>query len=51
MNNYTTLGNSLNPSSLSPVLKQKIVMKLQSNFLYTLNKKDFSAKIFNSSDS
>ena len=26
-------------------------MKLQSNFLYTLNKKDFSAKIVNSSDS
>jgi hypothetical protein len=51
MNNYTTLGSQLIPNSLSPVLKQKIVLQLQNNFLYTLKKSDFSAMIVNSSDS
>jgi hypothetical protein len=51
MNNYTTLGNQLIPNILSPVLKQKIVLQLQNNFLYTLKKSDFSAMIVNSSDS
>ena len=51
LNNFTTLGNSLVPNSVSPVLKQKIVLYLQNNFLYTLQRKDFTAMIVNSSDS
>lgn len=42
MKDFNKKGTTLNPSSVSPVLKQKIVFTIEQDFPFVLKKEDFT---------